>query len=98
MYDASCKDRTTKSSINDCLHVGPSLNPLMVDILLRFREQPVVLVGDIEKAFLNIEVHEGDRDCLRFLWVKEIHDKDPEVIVYTDSTGWCLELIHHLSY
>ena len=54
----------------------------MVDILLRFREQPVVLVGDIEKAFLNIEVHEGDRDCLRFLWVKEIHDKEPEIIVY----------------
>ena len=82
VYDASCKDKTTKTSLNDCLHVGPSLTPLMVDILLRFREQPVVLVGDIEKAFLNIEVHEEDRDCLRFLWVNDIHDEDPEVIVY----------------
>ena len=82
VYDASCKDRTTKTSLNDCLHVGPSLTPLMVDILLRFREQPVVLVGDIEKAFLNIEVHEGDRDCLRFLWVKDVHAKDTEIVVY----------------
>ena len=25
-----------------------------------------MLVGDIEKAFLNIKVHAEDRDCLRF--------------------------------
>lgn len=82
VYDASCKDRTTKTSLNDCLHVGPSLIPLMFDILIRFREQPVVLVGDIEKAFLNSEVHPDDRDCLRFLWVKDIYAEEPEFIVY----------------
>ena len=74
VYDASCKDRTTKTSLNDCLHVGPALNPLMFDILIRFREHPVVLISDIEKAFLNIEVHSEDRDCL--------HVANPDIITY----------------
>ena len=82
VYDASCKDKGTKTSLNDCLHVGPPLTPLMFDILIRFREQPVVLVGDIEKAFLNIKVHAKDRDCLRFLWVRDSHAKDPDIVVY----------------
>ena len=82
VYDASCKDRKSGVSLNECLHVGPSLTPLIFDVLLRFRMNPVALVGDIEKAFLNIEIHPQDRDCLRFLWLKDIHAKDPEVIVY----------------
>ena len=82
VYDASCKDRKLGVSLNDCLHVGPSLTPMILDVLLRFRANPVELVGDIEKAFLNIEIHPEDRDCLRFLWVKDINDANSEVIVY----------------
>ena len=70
VYDASAKDGYSKgTSLNDCLHVGPSLNPLLFDILTRFREKKIVLIGDIEKAFLNIGVDKADRDCLRFLWL-----------------------------
>ena len=35
VYDASCKDKVTKTSLNDCLHVGPPLTPNIVNILLR---------------------------------------------------------------
>ena len=35
VYDTSSK--VFGPSLNDCLHVGPSLNPLLLDILLRFR-------------------------------------------------------------
>ena len=59
-------------SLNDCLHTDPSLTPLFFYILLRFRENPVVLIGDIEKVFLNVEVDREDRDYLRFLWVKDV--------------------------
>ena len=52
----------------------------MFDILTRFRENPVVLINDIEKAFLNIEVHSEDCDCLRFLWVNDLYGANPEVI------------------
>ncbi|XP_065065262.1 uncharacterized protein LOC135691349 isoform X2 [Rhopilema esculentum] len=67
VFDASSKDKKQGTSLNDCLHVGPSLTPLIFDILLRFRENKVALVGDIEKAFLSIEVDAADRDFLRKL-------------------------------
>lgn len=82
VYDASAKLGKGGTSLNDCLHVGPSLNPLLFDILVRFREKRVALVGDIEKAFLNIEVAERDRDCLRFLWCEDVHKPDSKIVVY----------------
>ena len=82
VYDASCKDRKTGTALNDCLHVGPPLTPLIFDVLLRFRENRIALVGDIEKAFLNIEIHPIDRDCLRFLWFKDCNSEDSEIIVF----------------
>ena len=44
----------------------------------------MVLVGEIEKAFLNVEVNPEDRDCLRFLWVQKPPDLS-QVVVY----GFC---------
>eukprot|EP00112_Aurelia_sp_Birch-Aquarium-sp1_P003379 Seg1377.3 transcript_id=Seg1377.3/GoldUCD/mRNA.D3Y31 product="hypothetical protein" protein_id=Seg1377.3/GoldUCD/D3Y31 len=82
VYDASCKDGKKGTSLNDCLHVGPSLTPLLFDILVRFRENCVPLVGDIEKAFLNIEIDPADRDVLRFLWPENIQDPNSEIAVY----------------
>ena len=35
-------------SINQCCHVGPSLVPMLYDVLLRIRELKVVLFGDIK--------------------------------------------------
>ena len=82
VYDASSKESKLGTSLNDCLHVGPSLNPLLYNILLRFRENRIALVGDIEKAFLNVEVDEADRDCLRFLWVSNVEGGNFETLVY----------------
>lgn len=82
VYDASAKESKNGTSLNNCLHTGPSLNPLLFDILVRFRENKVALIGDIEKAFLNIEVDPGDRDCLRFLWVDDYKKESAETIVY----------------
>ena len=70
VYDASCKDSPKGAFLNDCLHVGPKLAPLLFHILLRFREKRIALVADTEKAFLNVDVDSLDRDCLRFLWVE----------------------------
>ena len=35
---------------------------------------PIALVGDVQKAFRQVEVCERDRDCLRFLWVEDLTD------------------------
>lgn len=82
VYDASSREKKSDFSLNDCLHVGPSLNPLLFDILLRFRVRRIVLIGDIEKAFLNIEIDESDRDCLRFLWFDDPRNRDSKVEVF----------------
>ena len=69
VYDASSK--VFGPSLNDCLHVGPSLNPLLLDILLRFKVHEVAVTTDIEKAFLIIKIDSQPRDFLRFQWVDE---------------------------
>lgn len=76
VYDASAKEDKNETSLNDCLHTGPSFTPLLFEILVRFRENRVALVGDIEKAFLNISVNVNDRDCMRFLWVDDVCDSN----------------------
>lgn len=82
VYDASSEEGKYGTSLNDCIHVGPPLTPLLFDILLRFRENKVVIISYIEKAFLNVEVDPQDRDCLRFLWPEDINAKELSVNVY----------------
>ena len=82
VFDASSKDKKSCTSLNNCIHVGPPLNPLLFDIMIRFREHRVATVGDIEKAFLNVEVNPKDKDCLRFLWVSDLNALEPSIDVY----------------
>ena len=52
----------------------------MYDVLLRFRSSVVALTSDIEKAFLQINVNENDRDYLRFLWFDNILSDQPKIV------------------
>ena len=47
-----------------------------------FRVNLIALVGNIETAFLNIEIHPEHRHCLRFLCLHDIHAENPEIITY----------------
>lgn len=76
------QQRQGGSSLNDCLHKGPSLTPLLFDILIRFQEKRVALIGNIEKAFLNIKLDKPDRDFLRFLWPENVSDPESTIAVY----------------
>ena len=68
VFDASAKPQPTSRSINECMYPGPPLQPLLWDILVRARMSPYLLIGDIEKAFLQIGLSEEDRDAFRFLF------------------------------
>ena len=74
VYDASSKTQKTAKSLNDCLHRGPLLLPDLCGLLLRCRLSPVVLLADIERAFLQVGLHPADRDATRFLWYKDPSD------------------------
>lgn len=67
VFDASCRG-PNGVSLNDCLEVGPSLNPEIPDLLLRFRMAPIVVTSDIRKAFLQMQLNPADRDVCRILW------------------------------
>eukprot|EP00794_Sanderia_malayensis_P007378 gene7378-biopygen5953 len=79
VYDCSAKERKYDKSMNDCLHIGPPLQPLLYDILIRFRMYPVALLGDIQQAFLQIKVDKEDRDAMRFLWPTDLPKENAEI-------------------
>ena len=79
VYDASAKLTKGSKSLNDYLHTGPSLTPLLYDVLLRSRMYPILLTGDIRQAFLQIEIDPTDRDVVRFLWLKDINGPQEEI-------------------
>ena len=54
--------------LNDKLLAGPDLLHGLIGTIFRFRERPVALTADIESMFLQVQVPEQDRSCLRFLW------------------------------
>ena len=66
MFDCAAKYKDT--SINQQVLQGPDLTNKLVGVLLRFREEPVALMSDIEMMFYQVNVREQDRDVLRFLW------------------------------
>ena len=81
VYDCSCKVQN-QPSLNECLESGPPLTNNMVSILLRFRHHPVAFSADIEKAFLNVQLEERDRDYTKFLWLSDPNNPESDFIVY----------------
>ncbi|XP_028419027.1 uncharacterized protein LOC114544609 [Dendronephthya gigantea] len=68
VYDASARENESAPSLNDCLHPGPALQNQLWDILVKSRFHPILLTGDLVKAFLQIRIKQEERDSLRFHW------------------------------
>ena len=82
VFDGSAKSGKESPSLNECLEVGGNFMPLLFDTLVRFRSQPIAITADIEKAFLQVEIDEKDRDMLRFLWYDDVLKPQPSVVQY----------------
>ena len=57
-----------KQSLNKNLLSGPDLLNNLVGLLLRFRQDSVAVIADIEAMFMQICIRTEDQSCLRFLW------------------------------
>ena len=78
VYDASAKVRKYEKGLNECIFRGPINLPDMCGILLKFHIYIIVVLADIEKAFLQIGIQDYERDVTRFLWFN--NPNEPEKV------------------
>ena len=68
VLDASAKPHPPANSVNECMYTGPSLQPLLSDILIKARMPTHIVLADIQYTFLQIGVSEEDWDAFHFLF------------------------------
>ena len=61
--------------LNDKLLAGLELLHGLIGTIFRFREGPIALTADIESMFLQVQVPERDKSCLRFLWRPTMNER-----------------------
>jgi hypothetical protein len=87
VFDGGAHERDA-SSLNDALEVGPNLLPELLSLMLKFRQRPLAIIGDISQSFLQLSLHQKDRNLTRFLWYHCIQHADgsytmtDEVVTY----------------
>ena len=69
-------------SHNNALLPGPCLNPKLFTALLLSRFDSNMLIFDITKAFLGIQLNECDQNKLMCLWYKNVEKGDYSLIAY----------------
>ena len=60
VFDGSARVSQGELSLNECLEKGQNMTPHIFEILLRFRSHLIGIIADIEKAFHQIVIDEGD--------------------------------------
>lgn len=66
VFDCGCTYKGT--SLNSQLLQGPDLTNTLIGVLLRFREEPVAVMADINAMFHQVWVPHKHVNFLRFLW------------------------------
>ena len=80
VFYAFAKSSESNISLNDCLETGPLLQNLLWDALIRTRFQPILLCEDIQKAFLQIQMREAERNVFRLHWVESMESNKINIL------------------
>ncbi|KAH8339623.1 hypothetical protein KR067_011866 [Drosophila pandora] len=94
VWDAAAKSHGC--ALNDYLLRGPDcLNPL-IEVLLAFRVNKIVICGDIAEMFHRINIREEDMHAQRFLWYDRSSDKVETYVMRAMTFGIsCAPFIAH---
>ena len=91
VFDCAAKYRG--ESLNEKILQGPDLTNSLVGVLMRFRQEQVALMADVEAMFHQVKVDLHDANALRFLWYPDGDvDKEPEefqMLVHLFGGIWC---------
>ena len=60
----NCSAQFHGTSLNNELFQGPDLTNSLVGVLIRFRQDPVAVMGDVQSMFHQVHIPEEDRDLL----------------------------------
>ena len=82
VMDASARANASSLCLNDVLYTGPNLIISIAYLLLNFRQKKYGVVGDIEKAFLQLLIRPMDRDALRFFFPSNIFEPSSPMKIY----------------
>lgn len=74
VFDASCS-LNNGTSLNRDMMVGPTLQPDLRHIIIRWRCYPICLVADIVKMYRQVKVSEADVDFQRLLWRRDLNSE-----------------------
>ncbi|KAI2646146.1 Retrovirus-related Pol polyprotein [Labeo rohita] len=76
----NCSHQYRGQSLNRYLLPRPTHGASLLGVLLRFREHPVAVSGDIKAMFHQVHLLSEDRLLLRFLW-RDLHmDEAPQTL------------------
>ena len=67
VFDGSAAT-TSGLSLNQALHVGPTLQATLSETLLKFRSYNIALNADISKMYREVKLCTADKDLHRFVW------------------------------
>lgn len=75
----NCSFEFEGHNLNKYLLPGPALGPSLLGVLLRFREHPVAISGDIKGMFHQVRLLPEDRHILRFIWRDLDRSRPPDI-------------------
>ena len=67
VFDGSAAT-TSGLSLNQALHVGPTIQATLSETLIKFRSYNIALNADISKMYREIRLCPADKDLHRFVW------------------------------
>jgi len=74
-----CSAKFDGVSLNDKLLHCPDLVTDLLGVLMRFRQETIAVVADINACFHQVFVEEEDRGAFRFLWFDKNDPRQPPV-------------------
>ena len=81
----SSRDGTQWFSNNQCILPGPNLNTKISTAVQFLRFDKYLLIYDLKKAFLNIELPETDQEKLLFLWFNNVSKNDFSIVAFKNK-------------
>lgn len=100
----NCSHKYLGQSLNQFLLPGPTLGASLLGVLVRFREHPIAVSGDIKGMFHQVLLLPEDRPLLKFLWRDLKVNEPPKIFEWqvlpfgTTSSPCCatFALQHHV--